>query len=72
MSLLSITLYLFKAVVVTTGIAIVIGLGVGLFLIQGLNQILSVIEEEEVPETINTDSFRRLPFSSTDYSESAL
>jgi len=72
MSLLSITLYVFKAVAVTTGIVIVIGVGVGLFLIQGLNQILSVIEEDEVPEKINTDSFRRLSFSSTDYSESAL
>jgi hypothetical protein len=48
MSLLSITLYFLEVLAIVAGIVMVVALGLGLLLVQELNQILSVTEEHEV------------------------
>lgn len=67
-----IILYVFQILAITTGITIALALGLGLLLIRELNLILSVTEEHDVPEPIDTDSSRDLPVLPIACSESTV
>lgn len=58
------------------GVLLILGLGLGVLLIRALNQILSVTEEYEVSEKIDSDSFINFSFpgsfSATEGSESTM
>jgi hypothetical protein len=65
-----ITVYIFQIVAITTGVTIAFSLGLGLLLIRELNLILSVTEEHEVPEPIDTASSGDFPILPIACSES--
>lgn len=67
-----ITLYILQIFAITTGVTITLALGLGLLLIRELNLILSVAEEHEVPEPIDTDSSGNLPILAITCSESTV
>ena len=77
MSLFILTfLYFFQFASFVAGVVLILTLGLGLLLLRALNQILSVTEEYEVPEKIDSDSFIDFSFpasfSATDGSEGRL
>jgi hypothetical protein len=70
------SLYFFQFAGFVAGGFLILTLGLGLLLLRALNQILSVTEEYEVPENIDSDSFINFSFpgsfSGTDGSEGSL
>lgn len=74
--LISTFLSFFQIASFVAGVLLLLGLALGLLLIQSLNQILSVTDEYEVPENIEPDSFINLSFpasfSATNGSESTM
>jgi hypothetical protein len=58
----SISLSFFQVASLVAGVFLLFALGLGLLLIQALNQILSVTEEYEVSENLDPNSFINLSF----------
>lgn len=74
--LISTFLSFFQVASFVAGVLLLLGLALGLLLIQSLNQILSVTDEYEVTENIDPDSLINLSFpasfSATNGSESTM
>lgn len=55
-------LYFFQVASFVAGVLLLFALGLALLLIQSLNQIISVTDEYEITENLDSDSFMNLSF----------